>query len=109
MYFDPTPLNVTTLLVIALAIIALMYLMKGRLDSNLPSLFYMTVILLTNTTDRTVNPYLLYSGLVLSLFVRFEFMGKGFTKFVTFLTGTAIVLLILNFLDDMMGGGTMFL
>src|SRR5947209_170489 len=109
MYFDPTPLNVTTMLVVVLAIIALSFLMKGRLDSNIPLLFYASVLLLTNMTDREVNPLLLYIGLVLTLFLRFEFMGRGFTKFIVFMTSTAIVLIILNFLDDMLGNGTAFL
>ena len=103
MYFDPTPLNMTTLLVVALAVAAVVFLIRRRYDSNLPLLFYGTTVAFTSMTDRDLNPYLLYTGLALALLVRFEFMGKGFAKFVGFLATSSICLIILVFLAEAFG------
>lgn len=108
MSFDATPLNITTLLVSALAIAALSFLIKGRYDSNLPLLFYAATLLLTSTTDRSLNIYLLYSGIAAALVLRFEFMGKGFTKFVGIVNSSAIALVLISFFDDMFGDGRGF-
>jgi hypothetical protein len=108
MSFDATPLNITTLLVSALAVAALTFLLKGRYDSNLPLLFYAATLLLTSTTDRTLNTYLLYSGVAAALVLRFEFMGKGFTKFVGILNTSAICLILISFFSDMFGDGRGF-
>ena len=107
MDFQATPLNITTILVIALAVIALIYLFRGRYDSNLPLLFYSATLLLTTLTDRSLNAYLLYSGIALALVLRFEFMGKGFAKFINILTTSAIALIVLSFLDQVFGDGTL--
>lgn len=107
MDFQATPLNITTLLVVALAVIALTYLFRGRYDSNLPLLFYSATMLLTTLTDRSVNVYLLYSGIALALVLRFEFMGKGFAKFINILATSAIGLIVLSFLDQVFGDGTL--
>ncbi len=107
MDFQATPLNITTNLVIALAMIALIYLFRGRYDSNLPLLFYSATLLLTTLTDRSLNAYLLYSGIALALILRFEFMGKGFAKFINVLTTAAIGLIVLSFLDQVFGDGTL--
>ena len=107
MDFQATPLNITTILVIALAVIALVYLFRGRYDSNLPLLFYSATLLLTTLTDRSLNAYLLYSGIALALVLRFEFMGKGFAKFINVLTTAAIGLIVLSFLDQVFGDGTL--
>jgi len=108
MYFDATPLNMTTMLVVALAIVALIFLFKGRYDSNLPLLFYAATMLLTSTTDRTLNTYLLYSGIAFALTLRFEFMGKGFTKFIGFLNTSAICLIVAAFFDQIFNEGRGF-
>jgi xanthine/uracil permease len=54
-----------------------------------------------------VNTYLLYSGLALALILRFEFMGKGFAKFINILTTCTIGLIVLSFLDQIFGNGTL--
>ena len=108
MSFDATPLNITTILVSALAVAALAFLFKGRYDSNLPLLFYMATLALTSMTDRSLNSYLLYTGIAAALVLRFEFMGKGFTKFVGILNSTAICLILISFFDDMFGDGRGF-
>ena len=93
------------MLVVALAVVALIFLFKGRYDSNLPLLFYAATLVLTSTTDRSLNSYLLYSGVACALVLRFEFMGKGFTKFVGFLNSFAIFLIVAAFFDQVFNDG----
>jgi hypothetical protein len=90
MEFNPTSLNVTEVLVISLAVAAALVLMRKRYDSNLPLLFYFVLVMFNNMSDRGVNPYLLYTGLILALLLRFEFMGGSFAKLVAFLTTASL-------------------
>jgi hypothetical protein len=105
MYFDATPMNMTILLVVTLAIIAIILLLRGRYDSNLPLLYYSAALSLNVLAERNLSPYLLYSGIALALLLRFEFMGKGFTKLVGFMTSLAIGLTVVVFLDQVFGDG----
>jgi hypothetical protein len=86
--------NLTAILVVALAVVTIIFLVRKRYDSNLPLLFYFIAITFTNAFDRPVNPYIVYTGLVLALVLRFEFMGKGFTKFVAFCATSFLVMVI---------------
>ncbi len=108
MYFDATPLNMSTMLVVALAVVAVVFLFRGRYDSNLPLLFYAATLVLVSTTDRTLNTYLLYTGIAFALVLRFEFMGKGFTKFIGVLNTLAICAIIAVFFNQMFGDGRDF-
>ena len=95
----------TILLVVALPIIAIVLLSRGRYDSNLPLLYYGAALTLSVATDRGLSPILLYSGIAFALILRFEFMGKGFTKFIGFANSIAICLTILAFLDQVFSDG----
>jgi hypothetical protein len=103
--FDANSLNITTLLVAALALVAMMLLMRKKYDSNLPLLFYFIAVIFTNMTDRSVNPYLMVVGLGLALLLRFEFMNPGFTKIVAGLTTTAMGVIVYVFLVEVFGSG----
>ena len=94
MEFNPTSLNVTEVLIIALALVAAIVVMKKHYDSNLPLLFYFVLVIFNNSADRGVNPYLLYSGLIMALLLRFEFMGGAVAKFVAFLTAASLGVII---------------
>ncbi len=107
MYFDATPLNMTTMLVITVAVIALYFLIRGRYDSNLPLLFYACTMILVSFSDRALNIYLLAAGVSLAMILRFEFMGRGFTKFIGILNALAIGLIVLVFLDQIFSDGTL--
>jgi len=106
MDFEGTPLNMTTLLVAALAIVAVFVLLRKRYDSNLPLLFYFVAVMFTNLTDRDVNPLLLYTGLAFALLLRFEFLNLGFSKVVAFFTTSSICLIIYVFLAEAFGDGS---
>src|ERR1051325_4669945 len=105
MYFDGTPMNMTILLVVTLAIMAIILLLRGRYDSNLPLLYYSAAVSINLLADRNLSPYLLYSGIAFALILRFEFMGKGFTKFIGIMTSIALSLTILAFLNQVFGDG----
>jgi hypothetical protein len=102
---DGNPLNLTTLLVVALAVLAVVVLLRKRYDSNLPLFFYFVAVLFTNLTDREINPYLLYSGLAFALLLRFEFLNQGFARVLAFFATGSMFLIILAFLADVFGPG----
>jgi hypothetical protein len=94
MSFRATPTNMTELLVMCIAVVAVFMLLRKRYDSNLPLLFYFLAVLFTNSVDRQVNPAIMYGGLAFCLLLRFEFMGSGISKLVAFLANTGLVLMI---------------
>jgi len=98
-------MNMTILLVVALAIIAIFLLIRGRYDSNIPLLYYSAALALSVMTDRGLPLILLYSGIAFALVLRFEFMGKGFTKFIGIANSIAMGLTVLVFLNDVFGDG----
>jgi len=103
--FDANSENITQLLVALLAIVAMVLLMKKKYDSNLPLLFYFVAVIFTNMTDRSVNPYLMVTGLAFALLLRFEFMNPGFTKIVAGLTTLAMGVIVWVFLVEVFGSG----
>jgi hypothetical protein len=102
---DGTPLNLTTLIVVALAMFGIVMLLRKRYDTNLPLLFYFVVLVFTNATDRELNPFLLYTGLAFALLLRFEFMNRGFSKVVAWFTTGSMSLIIFVFLAEVFGDG----
>jgi hypothetical protein len=102
MWFDATPINMTELLVVCLAIVSLIMLMKKRYDTNLPILFYSVAVTFTNTFDRPINPYIMYGSLAFALLLRFEFMNTTFAKAVAFLTGVGLCMVIYAMVSDVM-------
>ncbi len=106
MDFQGTPLNMTELLVAALAVVAVFMLVRKKYDSNLPLLFYFFAVLFTNMSEREVNPYLLYGGLGFALLLRFEFMNQGFAKIVAFFANVALALTIYVMLHEVFGDGS---
>jgi hypothetical protein len=97
---EPTSTNLTELLVACLAVVAAVVLLRKRYDSNLPLLFYFVVIMFGNITDRELNPYLIYTGLVLSMLLRFEFMGGSFAKVVATFSTVALCIIIWSMMSD---------
>jgi hypothetical protein len=103
--FDANSSNITTLLVAALAVVAMVLLLKKKYDSNLPLLFYFVALIFTNMSDRTVNPYLMVVGLAFALLLRFEFMNPGFTKLIAGLTTASMGIIVYVFLVEVFGSG----
>jgi hypothetical protein len=103
--FDANSANITELLVASLAIVAMVFLMRKKYDSNLPLLFYFVALIFTNMSDRSVNPYLMVVGLAFALLLRFEFMSPGFTKFVAGLAAASMGVIVYVFLVEVFGNG----
>lgn len=103
---DGTPLNMTTLIVVALAMIGIFMLLRKRYDSNLPLLFYFVVLVFTNATDRELNPIILYTGLAFALLLRFEFMNRGFSRVVAWFATGSMSLIVFVFLSEVFGDGS---
>jgi hypothetical protein len=103
---DSTPLNMTTLLVVALAVLSIVFVLKKRYDSNLPLLFYFIAVMFTNMTDRGINPFLLYTGLAFALLLRFEFMNPGFAKIISFFATSSLCVIVYVFLVEVFGDGS---
>jgi hypothetical protein len=91
------------LLVTVIAVFAIIMVVRKRYHSNLPLLFYLAAWIFTNATDRLVNPYVMFTGLICALVLRFEFMGTGFSKFVAFLTTGGLCLVAWNMISDVLG------
>jgi len=105
MDFQGTPLNMTTLLVVALAVVAIVFLLRKRYDSNLPLIFYFVALVFTNLSDRGLNPLLLYGGMAFALLLRFEFMNQGFAKVIAFFATSTMGLIVYVFLAQVFGDG----
>jgi hypothetical protein len=105
MEFNATSTNMTELLVVALVILSAIFLMRKRYDSNLPLLAYFAVIVFTNAAEgRSLNPFLLYTGVGLALTVRFEFMGAGFAKFIGYLATGSLCVITWVMVSDVFSG-----
>jgi hypothetical protein len=102
MEFNATSLNVTEMLVVSLAAVSAILVIRKRYDSNVPLLFYFVLVMFADMSDRGVNPYLLYTGLILALLLRFEFMGGGFAKLVAFLTAASLGIIIWVMMSDVL-------
>ena len=100
MVFDATPTNMTELLVVVLALVAIAMLMRKRYDSNLPLLFFFAALCFTTLADRPVNPYIMYGSLACALMLRFEFMNTAFSKFVAFCTVIGLSAMIFVMVSD---------
>ena len=98
-------MNMTILLVVSLAIIAIVLLSRGRYDSNVPLLYYTAALTVSVLSDRGLSPILLYSGIAFALVLRFEFMGKGFTRFIGVVNSIAMGLTVFAFLEQVFGDG----
>jgi hypothetical protein len=106
MDFQGTPLNMTTLLVAALAVVAVLMMLRKRYDSNLPLLFYFVAVVFTNLSDRGLNPFLLYTGLAFAMLLRFEFLNQGFSKVVAYFAAGSTCMIIYVFLVEVFGDGS---
>lgn len=87
-------------LVSSLAFIGIFKLLGKRYDSNVPLLFYIFAVPFTSMFDRPVNPAALYGGLAFVLLLRFEFMGPAFAKFIAFLAGSGLCVMIWMLLSE---------
>ncbi len=79
-----TPFNVTTVLLIAFAVLVVWTRWKGRLDSNVPLFFYGFMLVYVNAQDGRLQPWMIYVAIGLGLLLRFEFMNRKLTQLIRF-------------------------
>lgn len=82
MPFQLTGYNVTTIALIAGALIVIYTRARKWLDSNVPLFYYAIMIAYTNTLEGRLSPWVIYAGLALALLLRFEFMNTALTAVV---------------------------
>ena len=95
-----TPLNITTLLLVAFASYVLYFLAKKRLDSNLPVLFFIGLAIFMHFSGRQVDANVFAGGLAMALVLRFEFMNNIFTRFILWLEMLTIAGIAAKFTRD---------
>jgi hypothetical protein len=92
--FQATPYTVTTALMVGFAVFVLYVRSKNWLESNIPIIFYILMIIYMRAVDGQVPMWLMLGGLALGLVLRFEFMNPFLTKSVRFLEFCAIAAMI---------------
>ena len=105
LYFDATPVNFTLMLVLALGVWAVHSASKQRVDVNVPLIFYAVILLFNRLADKGLNVPLILAGIVLASLVRFEFLNKGFIKWISFAQIGIIILILWNGLVAIFGPG----
>jgi hydrogenase/urease accessory protein HupE len=103
LYFDPTPVNFTLLLVLALGVWAVQSASKQRADVNVPLVFYAVILIFNRMADKGLNVPLILAGIVLASLVRFEFLSKFFIKWISYLQIAVLVLILWNGLGAIFG------
>lgn len=71
-----------TVCIVAAALFLIIYRYTGKLDSNLPMVFNLMIGAHMMTFEDGLRPGWVYIALVCALFLRFEFMNKGFARIV---------------------------
>ena len=71
---------------------------KGWLESNIPILFYLAMIVYTNALDGQMPPWV-YLGFAFALLLRFEFMTGGLSTFLKVGELGILVFLVYDCLD----------
>ena len=77
-----TTFNLITSGVMALTIAVLVWRFVGKLESNWPLVYYLLLVVYLRVFEGSIDPYVVYVAVISALFLRFEFMGGWFLKFV---------------------------
>jgi hypothetical protein len=85
MGFQATPYTVTTALMVAFALFIIYVRMKNWLDSNVPLIFYVILVIYMQAVDGIVPLWLILASFGLTMILRFEFINPTLTKSVKFL------------------------
>lgn len=80
--FTFTTFNIISAVLLGVTIWVGVSRFTSKLENNWPLFYYVFVVLYQKTFDGALDPYTVYVGVVSALFLRFEFMGGWFLKFV---------------------------
>ncbi|MCW5979371.1 MAG: hypothetical protein KIT09_14945 [Bryobacteraceae bacterium] len=76
------PFNITTFLAMACTLWIIVARLRGMTDSNGPLIYLIGIVAYSMAFPGCLEPRFIYVGSVAALFLRFEFMGGAFMKFV---------------------------
>ena len=88
--------SVTTALMAAFALFVIYTRLKNWLESNVPLLYYLALIIYMKAVEGNVPMWLSLAGLCCALILRFEFMNEVFIRIVKLLE--MVVLVIISYL-----------
>lgn len=77
--------QVTLALLVAFGLFVVYTRLRNWLDSNVPIIFYVLLILYMQANDGAVPFWLICTGCGLALILRFEFMNSAFSRGIKFL------------------------
>ena len=76
--------TVATIGVLAMTLWLIVFRFTGKSDSNWPLIFWGMAAAHVQVYE-VLNPYVVWFGAIIALFLRFEFLGRGFLRFFVFL------------------------
>ena len=85
--------SVTTALMAAFALFVIYTRFKNWLESNVPLLYYLALIIYMQAVDGNVPLWLSLAGLCCALILRFEFMNEVFIRIVKAVEMVALVII----------------
>ena len=85
--------NVTTALMAAFALFVIYSRLKNWLESNIPLLYYLALIIYMQAVVGSVPMWLSLAGLLCALILRFEFMNEVFIRIVKLVEMVVLVII----------------
>jgi hypothetical protein len=101
----PTTYNITTLLLLVITIVVLIWRYRTKPDNNWPPFYYIALIAFTQKFDEVLNANYVGVAVICALLLRFEFMSGGFLRFVMYLETVALGYVIVRCLQILFGSG----
>ncbi len=86
--------SVTTVLMAAMALYVIYTRLKNWLESNVPILYYIFLVIYMKAVDGSVPIWLSLAGLCCALILRFEFMNEFFIRVVKFIEIAILAVII---------------
>jgi hypothetical protein len=106
MVFQPTPFNLTTLLLGALTVWIIITRYRSRVEANNWPLFYLVALFAySEKFDAVLNSTFVYVAIVAGLLLRFEFLSGWPLKLVMYAESAAMVYVIMRCLQVVFGRG----
>ncbi|MGH9660193.1 MAG: hypothetical protein ACRD96_16710, partial [Bryobacteraceae bacterium] len=72
--------NTLTVFVVIMTLITMRLRFSLKMDSSLPILYYLILVVYARAYEGEYNNYMIFAGVVAALFLRFEFLGGLFLK-----------------------------
>ncbi len=82
MYIALTTFSVITAIMVGLTVWLAFWRFNRPLESNWPLVYYLALVVYSKAFEGALDPAWVFTGVISALFLRFEFMGGAFLKFV---------------------------